>query len=282
MRQIFSSLILLAALPLLVMEAGAQESSSQESGGGPLFMKHLVGDREFYEPWGIGVDFYTMDQDYGIKHLEFDLPNVGLGDPSLIEVSNELQHIDLKLDVWLTPFFNVYGLVGRVDADTLVDLSKVPITGLPVPPGAPPISLGTVPISYDGTVYGGGFILAYGGESWFISVNNTWTSTNLSGGFDSSVSAFTSQPRLGLIRDRWTFWVGGMYLDTKEKHEGTIELPIPGLPLPPIDFSVELESLNHWNYVVGVGHVFSPKATLYLEYGFGDRTHTLFNFTYRF
>ena len=156
MRQFFILLILLAALPLLAQEAGAQESSSQESSGGPLFMKHLVGDREFFEPWGIGVDFYTMDQDYGIKHLEFALPGVGLDDPSLIDVSNELQHLDLRVDVWLTPFLNVYGLVGRVDADTLVDLSKVPITGLP-------ISLGTLPISYDGTVWGGGFTLAYGG-----------------------------------------------------------------------------------------------------------------------
>jgi hypothetical protein len=273
MRQIFISLILLAALPLLAQEAGAQESDSQESGGGPLFMKHLVGDREFYEPWGIGVDFYTMDQDYGIKQLEFALPGVGLDDPSLIDVSNELQHLDLRLDVWLTPFLNVYGLVGRVDANTLVDLSKVPITGLP-------IALGTLPISYDGTVWGGGFTLAYGGEWWFVSVNNTWTTANLSGGFDSSISSFTSQPRLGLIRDQWTFWVGGMYLDTNEKHKGTIELPIPGIP--PVPFNVELESLKNWNYVVGAGYVFSPKATVYLEYGFGDRTHTLFNFTYRF
>ena len=26
------------------------------------FMKHLLGDREFLEPWGIGIDFYTMEQ----------------------------------------------------------------------------------------------------------------------------------------------------------------------------------------------------------------------------
>ena len=36
------------------------------------------------------------------------------------------------------------------------------------------------------------------------------------------------------------------------------------------------------NYAVGAGYIFSPKATISFEYGFGDRTHTLFNFTYRF
>jgi hypothetical protein len=137
-----------------------------------------------------------------------------------------------------------------------------------------------LPVSYDGTVYGAGINLLYGSDRWFAALNSTWTDTSLSGDFDSSVSSFTAQPRIGLIKDKWTFWVGGMYLDTEEKHSGTIELPIPGIP--PVPFLVELETLEAWNYAVGVGHVFSPKATLYLEIGFGDRDHTLFNFTYRF
>ena len=71
-----------------------------------------------------------------------------------------------------------------------------------------------------------------------------------------------------------------MYLDTKETHKGTIQLPIPGVP--PVPFEVELESLENWNYAVGVAHIFSPKTMITLEVGFGDRDHTLFNFTYRF
>jgi hypothetical protein len=262
MRQL---LLFLLLLPLT--------ANAQESGSGPLFMKHLVDEGEFFEPWGIGIDYFTMDQDYSIKSLQFEIPGIGDIDPSLVQVSNKLQHYDLKLDVWVTPFLNVFGLVGRVDADTLVDLSSVPIPGLP-------FQLGTLPVSYDGTVYGLGLNLIYGTDRWFAALNNTWTSTSLSGDFDSSVDSFTIQPRLGLIVNQWTMWVGGMWLDTQEKHSGTIDLPVPGWP--PVPFEVELETAEKWNYAVGVGHVFSPKATLYLEYGFGDRTHTLFNFTYRF
>jgi hypothetical protein len=261
--------LLIVLLFFCPLTGTAQEADS----GGPLFMKHLLGEREFYEPWGIGIDFFTMDQDYAIKSLQFDLPGVSLPDASLIDVTNEIQHFDLKLDVWLTPFLNVFGVLGRVDADTLVDLSNVPIIGLPVP-------LGVLPVSYDGTVYGLGFTLAYGSEKWFTSLTSTWTDTNLSGDFDSSVSSFTAQPRIGLLKNKWAFWVGGMYLKTDEQHQGAIQLPIPGVP--PVPFNVELESAKKWNYTVGVGHVFNPKAMLYLEYGFGDRTHTLFNFTYRF
>jgi hypothetical protein len=71
-----------------------------------------------------------------------------------------------------------------------------------------------------------------------------------------------------------------MYLDTEESHRGTIVLPVPGIP--PVPFSVELASMEKWNYAAGVARVFSPKAHLSLELGFGDRDHTLFNFTYRF
>jgi hypothetical protein len=266
MRRWIFTLLLLAPFA-----AGAQESGSNSSSG-PLFMKDLVGDREFFEPWGIGVDFFTMEQDYDIQSLSFQLPGVPSVDPAEIGVTNELQHYDLKLDVWLTPFLNVFALVGRMDADTLVDLSRVSVPGLPFP-------LGVLPVSYDGTVYGAGVNLAYGGERWFVALNNTWTDTSLNGDFDSSVKSFTAQPRVGLIFDKWTVWAGGMYLDTEEEHSGTIEL-VPGLP--PIPFDITLETAEKWNTAVGVGYVFGPKAHVSLEVGFGDRDHTLFNFTYRF
>jgi hypothetical protein len=246
---------------------------AQDDGTGPLFMKDLVGEGDFYEPWGLGIDFYTMDQQYKIKALQFDLPGASLPDPSLLNIDNDVQHLDLKLDVWLTPFLNVFGLLGYVDAKTVVDFSQAPITGLPIP-------LTKLPISYDGTVYGGGVNLVFGSENWFGAVTTVWTEANLGGEFDSSVSSLAVQPRLGLIRDQWQFWVGGMYLDTEEDHSGTLTLPIPGVP--PVAFNVELEGAKKWNNAVGLGYVFSPKAHLSLEVGFGDRDHTLFNFTYRF
>jgi hypothetical protein len=248
-------------------------ASAQDSNKGPLFLNDLVGDREFFEPWGIGIDIFTMEQDYAIESLSFQIPGIEEIDSSLVGVNTEVRHYDLKADVWLTPFLNVFGLIGWVDADTYVDLSNLPIDvfGNPLP---------SFPVSYDGTVYGLGLNLVYGGEHWFAALNNTWTDTDLSGDFNSSVTTFTVQPRVGLIRNKWTFWVGGMYLDTEEKHSGSVSIPIPGWP--PVPFSVELGTMEKWNYAVGAGHIFSPKAHISLEVGFGDRDHTLFNFTYRF
>jgi hypothetical protein len=235
------------------------------------FMKDLAGDTELPRPWGIGIDFYTMDQDYDIQDLQFILPGISIGDPSQIKVTNEVQHFDIQADAWLLPFLNVFGIIGRVNIDTLVDFSQAEITGLP-------FNLGTLPVSFDGTVYGLGFTLVYGTENWFTSVTTTFTDTSTSGDLESSVESLSIQPRVGLLRGSWRFWAGGMYLDTDEKHSGIFELPFIG----PVPFSVDLATRDNWNYTGGVGYVFSDRANLSLELGFGSRTHTLFNFNVRF
>ena len=253
-------ILLLALLPL----------SAQANSALP-FMKDLAGDTELPRPWGISIDFYTMDQDYDIKDLQFVLPGIGVTDPSQIQVTNEVMHFDIQADVWLFPFLNVFGLIGKVDIETTVDFSNVEITGLP-------FNLGKLPVPIDGTVYGLGFTLAYGTQNWFTTVTTTYTETSTSGTLSSSVESLSVQPRIGLLRDNWRFWVGGMYLDTTEEHSGVFELPILG----DVPFSVDLESRDRWNYTSGVGYVFSDRANLSFELGFGNRTHTLFNFNVRF
>ncbi len=235
------------------------------------FMKDLAGDTELPRTWGVSLDYFTMDQDYDIKSLQFALPGVSLGDPSLLKVTNEVEHFDIKADVWLFPFLNVFGLVGRVETDTIVDLSRVEIVGLP-------FALDTLPVSFDGKVYGLGFTLVYGTENWFASATSTWTETKVSGGLDSSVSSLAIQPRVGLIRNDWRYWLGGMYLDTDEKHSGTFDLPFIG----PVPFEVELVTKDNWNYAAGLGYVFNDRTNLSFELGFGKRQHALFNFNVRF
>ena len=65
---------LLSILLLLSLPMASQAESSLP------FMKDLAGDAELPRPWGIGLDFFTMDQDYDIDNLEFALPGVIVGD----------------------------------------------------------------------------------------------------------------------------------------------------------------------------------------------------------
>lgn len=256
---------------LILLLAALLPLSSAADSGLP-FLKDKVGDDiQLPRPWGIGGDFYTMDQNYDIKSLTFALPGVTLPDPSQIKVTNEVAHLDIQADAWILPFLNVFGILGHVNIDTVVDFSQAEIQGLP-------ISLGDLPVKFNGTVYGGGFTLAYGTDKWFASVTSTFTKTNTSGDLDSNVKSTSVQPRIGLLKDSWRFWVGSMYLKTDETHSGTFDIPYIG----PVPFAVELQTKDRWNYVVGAGYAFGDRAAVRLEYGFGARNHTLFNFVVRF
>jgi hypothetical protein len=237
----------------------------------PLFGKDMAGDIELPPPWGVGFDFFTMDQDYGIEDLSFRLDGVILPDPSQVSVKNEIQHFDFKADVWLFPFLNVFALVGHVQNDTVVDLSGAEIIG----GGQLPL---VIPFDSDGTVLGVGGTLVYGTPNWFTSLTGAYTDVDLSGDFDSSTRSISLQPRVGLIRGGWVFWTGAMYLDIEEKHQGIVDIPgIGSLP-----FSVTLANQDEWNAAVGTRYFFSPRASLSLELGFGSRDHTLFNYNFRF
>ena len=255
---------LLLALVLLIPLSATAESRLP-------FLKDIAGDIELPRPWGVGIDFYTMDQEYDIEFLRFDLPGISLGDPSLLLVTNEVQHFDIVIDAWIFPFLNIFAIAGKLRSDTVIDLSNAPLQGLPFP-------LGKLPVDSDGTVTGIGATLAYGNENWFTTLTATRTSTDLSGDFDSNVDSTTIQPRIGIIRGPWQYWVGGLYLDTEETHSGSVLLPVLGL----VPFDIVLGGSDDWNVTLGARHVFSEHADLTFEVGFGDRSHTLFNFTYRF
>ena len=120
-------------------------------------------------------------------------------------------------------------------------------------------------------------MLAYGGEHWFASVTGTWTDTDLSGDFDSSVKTSTWQPRVGYVNGQWQAWVGGFYIDAEEKHSGVFAIPGVGS----IPFAVDLSSSNKITPSVGVHYYFGNQAEATLEFGGGDRTITLLNVTWR-
>jgi hypothetical protein len=220
-------------------------------------------------PYGIGIDFFTLDQGYDITSLAFTLPGVSLSDPSIIDVDNQISHVDLKFDVWVLPFLNLFAIAGRLEGDTAVDLSRVP-SQLPVP-------LGKLKIGYDGSVFGGGLTLAAGGEHWFTSLTGTYAKSNLSGDFDSDVKSTTWQPRVGYRHGPWTFFVGGYYIDAEEEHSGVFAFP----GLGNVPFAVDLESDADFNYSAGVHFQITDGAETTLELGGGDRQTTLFNFTWR-
>ena len=263
-----------------------------------LWGNDMAGDATLPRTWGIGIDYFEMDQPYGIDSLtlidtitvatpggpmdvDVDLGALLVPDPAILPINNDVRHNDIKVDVWVFPFLNVFGLYGQIDGDTNIDLR---VLGLPLPPAT-----NSLTVEYDGDVFGGGVVLAVGGERWFASVTGTFTDTSLEGDFDSSVEARTIQPRIGArFGDHTEFWIGGYIIQAEEKHSGVIDLDLGllagQLPIDGQDvvFDVDLSEDKQSNISFGMHTMLSDAWEATVEVGAGDRSTVLANITYRF
>ena len=248
--------------------------------GDALFGNELAGDRKLPRTWGVGIDYFSMSQPYQLDRLDIDLPPLAalIPDPSILPIDNQVDHTDIKFDVWVAPFLNVFAIYGHLDGSTVIDLS---VLGLPLP-----VETNHLTVDYDGDVYGAGVVLAVGGDRWFASLTGTFTETNLDGSFDSSVDTTAIQPRVGLrFGDHTELWVGGYIIDTEEKHSGQISLDLgPFVPIPAdnVGFAVDLSQDEDFNFSFGAHMMMSDAWEATIEVGGGDRRTVLANITRRF
>lgn len=196
--------ILISQCLMAALSAPAQE--------GPILRplgKDWAGDEPRPRPIGIGVTYYYQKQDYSLTRVAAGGAGAmaalgalgGGGGPAMvpdsdgmvtipdalltgIQADNYVHEVNVKIDAWILPFLNVFGLVGSVDGETEA-------VGLPLP--LPP----SLKIDYDGVVYGGGATVAGGVGAVFGSFTATYTGTSLDGS-TSSLSAWIFAPKAGV------------------------------------------------------------------------------------
>ncbi|UCF20286.1 MAG: hypothetical protein JSU87_02440 [Gemmatimonadota bacterium] len=213
------------------------------------------------------MNFYVQDQDYTVAGLALSPVPPDVPAPSDVAVSNEIMEASVKLDFWLLPMVNVFGLIGAIDGRTAVQYS------LPVGEFELPLSL---EIDYDGLVYGGGVVVAYGAGRFFGAVNTTFTATNLST-TGSTVEAWVVQPRLGAVFGGVGLWAGGMYQEADEGHRGEFLLPVIGS----VGYDVELQQKEPWNFMAGLITGFSRHLEFEASGGLGSRKNASMTLVYR-
>lgn len=220
-------------------------------------------------PMGLGLTYYFQDQNYKLAEIDID---TSLFDPSMIDdqvsIENLTTEMNVKFDVWVLPFVNIFGLIGKVKGETNVELGSL---------------YSDLDIKYDGLVYGTGANIALGWRSMFISLNTTYTETNLNDR-ESAVEAWIISPKaglnlvgLGVIREL-AIWSGAMYQEYDEFHRGHILIEGIGN----VNYKVTLKQEDSWNYLAGFSAAFSRHWHLETEAGFGPRNQLVTSLTYRF
>ncbi|HUL02232.1 MAG TPA: hypothetical protein VLV16_03250 [Gemmatimonadales bacterium] len=170
-------------------------------------------------PLGFNIGYYHMTQDIEISNLGvgFNKPPQPVDFITFQRANAELSLINLRVDLWVLPFLNVYGVVGSGSGHTTVQIAE-------------PVAF-TTTADFDGANAGLGLTGVYGVKNYFgvADFNHQWGFSSL---LAAPVPANIFSMRLGRRfrvgearkQQRATLWVGAMYQVLKSETNGSIKL----------------------------------------------------------
>ena len=269
--------MLLAAGPAPRALAQAPADTPVPSGVTPgrrlPFLGHLASDRgiELPLPFGAGLTGYYIERAIAVSELR-----VGRGGaapspvPDFVQLAtrSRVTNLNVKLDVWLLPFVNVYAIAGYVwnESETTFDLTLPALA----PGGASRGRRLTLPTSLEGTVGGLGTTLAGGYGPFFLALDVNAARADL--GFDVRFKAVVASLRVGwngrLGGRAARAWANATHWDTFATAKGSVEDPDDGSPL---FFEVDQGPAHPWTY--GLGMQYSARRWLDLAVDAGVDFH---------
>jgi len=243
---------------LALLSALAQPAFAQEEARMLPFLGEEARKRgyELPDPFGVGLVYYKLIRDVEVTDLRLGrngAPPTSVSRYADLGSSTDVDNVNIKLDAWLLPFLNVYGIVGKVwnESQTHVDVTLPPLA-----PGGPGRNWQTtLPTKIEGTVKGLGVTLAGGVESFFGALDVNWVKANL--GFAEELKATIASARAGWhgqVDSRpLRAWANVTYWDTFATARSTVADPDGGV----LTFEVDQGPKHPWTY--GVGFQYSPR-----------------------
>ncbi|MGL4861454.1 MAG: hypothetical protein ACRC5A_17315 [Enterobacteriaceae bacterium] len=275
------------------------------------------------EPYGINFNYMNIHQDVQVNSITFN----GLGWPGYIvpsslfniDVGHTRQHSDtqtIKLDFWLFPFMNLYGLTGKsrgnthstvsVDSDPSRfhdSMSNMLATIVHTMNQNGQLRDLDFDLKFDGSTFGGGTVLAGGYKNWFALTDLNFTRTHFSI-IDGNIDAFTLSPRIGyrfttpalpffnLGNGKLSLWTGSMYQNIQQEFRGKLsDLSMPAglqqlMQIANMNGNAEFDVKQHlqspWNMLIGGQYALTPHFNITSEIGFSQRNSFFISAEYRF
>ncbi|CEE90516.1 conserved hypothetical protein; putative exported protein [Xenorhabdus nematophila str. Anatoliense] len=258
------------------------------------------------EPFGASYSYMNMRQDIVVDSIKFQFsnPKYKFFENTVINAGDTRQKSEthmLKLDSWIFPFLNIYGVYGKTKGSSKTNLDSIYLPPEISIPGVPAWENIPFDLNFKGKTFGGGMTFAGGYNQFFATLDANYTRTNLDI-LDGDISAFVLTPRLGyefvfnpLIvgqgNTKVQVWVGAMYQDITQRFKGDIA----GLNLPPelalfnlikhdtgADFDVKQHLAHKWNNTVGARFEVTRNFNITSEVGFGNRNTFFVSGEFRF
>lgn len=275
------------------------------------------------EPFGVNISYINVKQGIQVDSIAFTgiqthLPiqpnflniqgNLDIGiNPTVKETSQRSETTTLRADMWIFPFLNIYGVMGKTSGrtDSLLDIN-ISVSGnvqigkffpiqIPFPTFSIPLENIHFPLEFNGDTYGMGFVLAGGYDKWFALADVNYTQTKMDI-LEGQIAALVVSPRVGYtfsVAERpLRMWVGGMYQRIDQQFRGNIaNLALPENlkqllllvdPNKQGKFEVNQHLESPWNTLVGAQYQITPNLSLLTEWGLGERRSAFFTLDMRF
>lgn len=258
-------------------------------------------------PYGFSLSYIKIQSVAEINKIELaggakggiDSLDIGTSNADFIGTN-----VTTRLDMWLFPFLNIYGILGVTHGESEATITKFDCNRSTVAIGFKvfctalqnnndAIIGAPFAVELDGLTYGGGMTLAGGAGNWFaiVDVNLTQTQMQSIGG---TVNAQVAAPRAGYIfnvgeNSQIRPYIGAFYQDADQTVDGTLaELNLPDVLhdliieiAPNATFAVEQEGAVKWNGVIGANFSINRRWDITSEWGFGKRHHGFISAAYR-
>ncbi|PHM69415.1 hypothetical protein [Xenorhabdus kozodoii] len=253
------------------------------------------------EPFGASYSYMNLRQDIVVDQIGFIMPeNPDTQKSTAITAGKTRERTEthmLKLDTWVLPFLNVYGVYGKTKGSSQTNIENVIFSGIPMFRDIP------FTLDFKGKTYGGGITLAGGYNQFFATLDANYTQTNLDI-LDGGIKALVITPRIGY---EFTFqplftgqgntkvqvWTGAMYQDITQRFKGKVaNINMTG-PLgalvggilegdPDMSFDVKQHLAHKWNNTIGARVEITRNFNILSEVGFGNRNSFFISGEFRF
>ncbi|MDC9593911.1 hypothetical protein [Xenorhabdus sp. IM139775] len=299
---------------LTMTESGVQQTNNDGSLAGSTKSESRIlpiwGDAarakgyDLPEPFGASYSYINLRQDIVVDSIkyEFSNPKYKFFEKIMINAGKTREKSEthmLKLDSWVLPFMNVYGVYGKTKGTSKTNLDSIYLPNSE--PGEPAWEDIPFELNFKGKTFGGGVTLAGGYNQFFATLDTNYTRTNLDI-LDGDISALVITPRVGyefvfepLIAGQGNtkvqVWVGAMYQDITQRFKGDVSK----LNLPPelalfdmikketdIKFDVEQHLAHKWNNTLGARIELTRNFNILSEIGFGNRNSFFISGEFRF
>ncbi len=179
---------------------------------------------------GISVNYFTQRSDLVINNLMAGFNNGPMYNLDEIvrfnEAVSEASVVNVRPDIWLFPFLNIYGILSKSKTSTAIDASF----WLPDSSNVwSEVANLKTKANFDGSTFGFGMTPTIGvGGGWFaLDMNVAWTDVSA---LDRPVFTFLFGPRLGKTfrfknpEQNISFWVGGFRVKFSSSTTGSLPL----------------------------------------------------------